>query len=157
MAAQGAAVVNYASSQAAADKVVADIRAAGGKAVALQGDVAKAADVKRLFAEAVRAFGRLNVFVNNASVYRFGPIEGVTESEFHRHYDTNVLGPILAIEVLTRTTVRRVEGRSGESVRLHTAGGVLGGTHLLVAGGAPRTPRASGWRTPGSRRTGGGT
>jgi 3-oxoacyl-[acyl-carrier protein] reductase len=93
-----AVVVNYASDRAGADRVVAEVTEKGGKAVAVQGDVSKAADVKRLFAEAVRAFGRLDVLVNNAGVYRFGPIEGVTEGEFHRHYDTNVLGPILAVQ-----------------------------------------------------------
>jgi 3-oxoacyl-[acyl-carrier protein] reductase len=62
------------------------------------GNVSKAALVKRLFAEAGRAFGQLDVLVNNAGVYRFGPIEGVTEEEFHRHYDANVLGPILAVQ-----------------------------------------------------------
>jgi 3-oxoacyl-[acyl-carrier protein] reductase len=99
LAAEGAAVVvNYASSKAAADKVVADIREAGGKAVAVQGDVAKATDVRRLFAEAVKAFGKIDVLVNNAGVYRFGPVESITESEFRRHYDTNVLGPILAVQ-----------------------------------------------------------
>jgi 3-oxoacyl-[acyl-carrier protein] reductase len=98
LAGEGAAVVvNYASSKAGADRVVAEITAEGGKTVAVQGDVSKAADVKRLFAEAVRAFGRLDVLVNNAGVYRFGPIESVSESEFHRHYNTNVLGLILAI------------------------------------------------------------
>ncbi len=91
-------VVNYASDKAGADRVVAEVTRRGGKAVAVQGNVSKADDVKRLFAEAVRAFGRLDVLVNNAGVYRFGPIEGVTEAEFHRHYDTNVLGPILAVQ-----------------------------------------------------------
>jgi 3-oxoacyl-[acyl-carrier protein] reductase len=91
-------VVNYASDKAGADRVVAEVTERGGKAVAVQGDVSKAADVQRLFAEAVRAFGGLDVLVNNAGVYRFGPIEGVTEAEFHRHYDTNVLGPILAVQ-----------------------------------------------------------
>jgi 3-oxoacyl-[acyl-carrier protein] reductase len=91
-------VVNYAIDKAGADRVVAEVTERGGKAVAVQGDVSKAADVHRLFAEAVRAFGRLDVLVNNAGVYRFGPIEGVTEAEFHRHYDTNVLGPILTVQ-----------------------------------------------------------
>jgi 3-oxoacyl-[acyl-carrier protein] reductase len=91
-------VVNYARDRAGADRVVAEITRKGGKAVAVQGDVSKAADVKRLFAEAVRAFGRLDVLVNNAGVYRFGPLESITEEEFHRHYDTNVLGPILAVQ-----------------------------------------------------------
>jgi 3-oxoacyl-[acyl-carrier protein] reductase len=91
-------VVNYASDKAGADRVLAEVTEKGGKAVAVQGDVSKAADVQRLFAEAVRAFGGLDLLVNNAGVYRFGPIEGVTEAEFHRLYDTNVLGPILAVQ-----------------------------------------------------------
>ena len=91
-------IVNYARDRAGADRVVAEISRKGGKAVAVQGDVSKAADLKRLFAEAIRAFGRLDVLVNNAGVYRFGPVESITEGEFHRHYDTNVLGPILAVQ-----------------------------------------------------------
>jgi 3-oxoacyl-[acyl-carrier protein] reductase len=97
LAAEGASVVvNYASSKEGADKVVAEIKAKGGKAVAVQGDVAKAADVERLFAETKKAFGRLDVLVNNAGVYEFAPIGDVTEKHFHRLFDTNVLGPILA-------------------------------------------------------------
>jgi 3-oxoacyl-[acyl-carrier protein] reductase len=91
-------VVNYASDRAGADRVVAEVVGRGGKAVAVQGDVSKAADLKRLFAEAVRAFGRLDVLVNNAGVYKFGPFESLTEEEFDRHYDVNVLGPILAVQ-----------------------------------------------------------
>jgi 3-oxoacyl-[acyl-carrier protein] reductase len=80
LAAEGAAVVvNYASSKAGADKVVAEIKAAGGKAIAVQGDVAKAADVKRLFTETKRTFGRLDVLVNNAGVYNLLPLEALTE------------------------------------------------------------------------------
>lgn len=90
-------VVNYASDRAGADRVVAEIAQRGGHAVAVQGDVSKAADVERLFAEAVRTFGGLDVLVNNAGVYKFGPIESITEAEFRRHYDVNVLGPILAV------------------------------------------------------------
>src|SRR6187399_2363522 len=97
LAAQGASVVvNYASSKSSADAVVAEITKAGGKAVAVQGSVAKEAEVKRLFAESDEAFGRLDILVNNAGVYQFGALEDVTESEFHRQFDTNVLGPILA-------------------------------------------------------------
>jgi 3-oxoacyl-[acyl-carrier protein] reductase len=91
-------VVNYASDSAGADRVVAEITRTGGKAIAVRGDVSKAADVKRLFADAVRAFGRLDVLVNNAGIYNFGPFESTTEEEFHRHYDINVLGPILAVQ-----------------------------------------------------------
>ena len=85
-------MVNYASSQEGADRVVAAIVAEGGTAVAVQADVAKAADVRRLFAETKRAFGRLDMLVNNAGVFKFEPLEAVTEDEFHREFDTNVLG-----------------------------------------------------------------
>jgi 3-oxoacyl-[acyl-carrier protein] reductase len=91
-------VVNYASSQAGADRVVAAIVAEGGTAVAVQADVAKAADVRRLFAETRRAFGGLDILVNNAGVFKFEPVEAVTEDEFHREFDTNVLGSILAVQ-----------------------------------------------------------
>jgi 3-oxoacyl-[acyl-carrier protein] reductase len=98
LAAEGASVVvNYASSRAVADKVVADIVGAGGKAVAIQGDVAKAADVERLFGEAAGQFGPIDILVNNAGVYAFGAIESLTEDEFHRHFNINVLGVLLAI------------------------------------------------------------
>jgi 3-oxoacyl-[acyl-carrier protein] reductase len=96
-AAGAAVVVNYASSREGADRVVADITAQGGKAVAVQGDVSKAADVKRLFEQTRASFGALDVLVNNAGVYQFEPLETVTEKEFHREFDTNVLGTILTI------------------------------------------------------------
>jgi 3-oxoacyl-[acyl-carrier protein] reductase len=97
LAAEGAAVVvNYASSKDGADRVVADIKAKGGKAIAVQGDVAKAADVKKIFAETKQAFGRLDILVNNAGVYKNSPLDGVTEEEFHRHFNINVLGLLLA-------------------------------------------------------------
>jgi len=97
-AAGAAVVVNYASSQAGADRVVAEITGTGGEAIAVQGDVSKAVDVQRLFAETTQAFGVLDVLVNNAGVYQFEPIEAVTEAEFHREFDVNVLGPILMIQ-----------------------------------------------------------
>jgi 3-oxoacyl-[acyl-carrier protein] reductase len=97
LARQGAAVaVNYASSREGADKVVDDIVGAGGKAVAVQGNVAKAADVNRIFAEARAAFGKIDILVNNAGIYRLGAIEEVTEDGFHQQFDTNVLGLLLA-------------------------------------------------------------
>ena len=97
LAAEGAAVVvNYASSKDGADRVVADIKAKGGKAIAVQGDVAKAADVEKIFAETKRAFGRLDILVNNAGVYNLLPLEEVTEEDFHRHFNINVLGLLLA-------------------------------------------------------------
>jgi 3-oxoacyl-[acyl-carrier protein] reductase len=97
LAAAGAAVaVNYASSREDADRVVADIVGKGGKAIAVKADVSKAADVRRLFDETKKAFGSLDVLVNNAGIYRFAPLEEVTEDEFHRVFNTNVLGLLLA-------------------------------------------------------------
>lgn len=97
-AAGAAVVVNYASSKEEADRVVAEITGKGGKAIAVQGDVSNAADVKRLFAETKRAFGAPDVLVNNAGIYAFEPLEAVTEDEFHREFNTNVLGPILTTQ-----------------------------------------------------------
>jgi 3-oxoacyl-[acyl-carrier protein] reductase len=97
LAAAGAAVVvNYASSREGAERVVADIKVSGGKAIAVKGDVAKAADVRRLFEETRSAFGRVDVLVNNAGIYHFQPLEDITEDEFHLQFNTNVLGTILA-------------------------------------------------------------
>jgi 3-oxoacyl-[acyl-carrier protein] reductase len=97
LAAEGAAVVvNYASSKAGADKVVAEIHRTGGKAVAVQADVSNPDDIQRLFAETLRAFGRLDVLVNNAGVYEFAPLEEITPEHYHRQFGLNVLGLILA-------------------------------------------------------------
>jgi 3-oxoacyl-[acyl-carrier protein] reductase len=97
LADEGAAVViNYASSKQGADRVVAEITGKGGRAVALQADMSKHADIKRLFAEAKKAFGRLDVLVNNAGIYEFAPLEEVTPEHFHKQFDLNVLGLILA-------------------------------------------------------------
>jgi 3-oxoacyl-[acyl-carrier protein] reductase len=75
--------------------VVAEIAGKGGKAIAVQGDVSKQADITRLFAETKKAFGRLDVLVNNAGIYEFSPIEGVTEEHFHSQFNLNVLGLLL--------------------------------------------------------------
>ncbi|HTR46700.1 MAG TPA: glucose 1-dehydrogenase [Verrucomicrobiae bacterium] len=88
-------VVNYSSSKAGADSVVAEITKSGGKAVAVQGDVSKQAEIKRLFEETKKAFGRLDILINNAGVYEFAPLEAVTEEHFHRMFNLNVLGLIL--------------------------------------------------------------
>src|SRR5437773_7833094 len=99
LAAEGAAVVvNYASSKEGADRVVAEIVGKGGKAIAVQGDVSKVSDVKRLFAETKKAFGRLDVLVNNAGIYQFAALGEITEEQFHRQFNTNVLGLILATQ-----------------------------------------------------------
>lgn len=98
-AAEGAAVVvNYSSSKTDADKVVDEIAKAGGKAVAVQGSVAKKADVEKLFSTSEKAFGKIDILVNNAGVYEFVPLEEVTEQQFHRMFDTNVLGMLLATQ-----------------------------------------------------------
>lgn len=91
-------VVNYDSSKAGADKVVAEITAAGGKAVAIQGDVAQPADITRLLAGTKAAFGQLDILVNNAGVYEFLPLEAVTPEHFHRQFNINVLGLLLTTQ-----------------------------------------------------------
>lgn len=99
LAAEGASVVvNYASSKEGADRIVAEITANGGKAIAVQGDVAQAADVQRIFAETKKAFNQLDILVNNAGVYQFTPLEDITEDQFHRQFNTNVLGLLLATQ-----------------------------------------------------------
>jgi len=92
LSASGAAVVvNYAFGKEGADRVVADLKANGGNAIAVKADVTKAADVRRLFAETKKAFDRLDVLVNNAGIYKFLPLEEITEDEFHREFNINVL------------------------------------------------------------------
>ena len=103
LAEEGAAiVVNYASSKAGADAVVKDITSAGGKAVAVQGDVSKAAEAQHLFEEAVRQFGRLDILVNNSGVYEFAPIEQVTEEHYRRVFDINVLGLLFTTQAAAK-------------------------------------------------------
>jgi 3-oxoacyl-[acyl-carrier protein] reductase len=95
-AAGASVVVNYASDKAGAEKAVADIKAKGGKAVAVQGDVSKSADVKRLFEETRKAYGKLDVLVNNAGVFKFAPLEQSDEAEYQRQFGINVWGTIQA-------------------------------------------------------------
>ncbi|MDB6137652.1 MAG: Enoyl-[acyl-carrier-protein] reductase [Verrucomicrobiaceae bacterium] len=99
LAAEGAAVVvNYASSREGADKVVAEIIAKGGRAIAVQADVSKKADIERLFEETRKAYGKLDILVNNAGVYEFAPLEVITEEHFHRMFNINVLGLLLTTQ-----------------------------------------------------------
>ena len=117
----GAAVaVNYASGKADADQVVDAIVRKGGKAVAIQANVGKSADVKRLFAETKAKLGTPSILVNNAGVFTFGPLEAVTEEDFHRQFDTNVLGTILA----TREAVSAFNGQGGSVINLSTISSV---------------------------------
>jgi 3-oxoacyl-[acyl-carrier protein] reductase len=103
LAAEGAAVVvNYSSSQAGADKVVNAITAAGGKAVAAHGDVSKAAEAQGLIDAAIAAFGRLDILVNNSGVYEFSPLADITEDQFHRIFNVNVLGLLLTTQAAAK-------------------------------------------------------
>jgi 3-oxoacyl-[acyl-carrier protein] reductase len=121
LAAAGAAVVvNYASSKAGAERVVADITGKGGKAIAVHGNVAEAKDVQRLFEETKKAFGSLDVLVNNAGVFEFSPLEAVTETEFHREFNINVLGTILA----TREALKYFGPAGGSVINLSSVAGV---------------------------------
>src|SRR5216684_4713023 len=115
LAAEGAAVVvNYASSKSDADKVVDEISKRGGKATAVQGDVAKKKDIERLFAEAKKAFGKIDILVNNAGVYDFKPLEEITEEQFHKHFDVNVLGLLLA----TQEAVKQFDSTGGNIINI---------------------------------------
>jgi 3-oxoacyl-[acyl-carrier protein] reductase len=114
-AAEGArVVVSYGGDKAGAERVLGEIVARDGKAIAVQADVSKAADVKRLFAETVQAFGRLDVLVNNAGVFKFFPLEEVTPEEFHRQFDTNVLGPLLT----TREALKHFGAEGGNVINI---------------------------------------
>jgi 3-oxoacyl-[acyl-carrier protein] reductase len=129
LAAEGAAVVvNYASSKEGAEKVVSEIQAKGGKAIAIQGDVAKAKDVQRLFAETKKAFGRLDVLVNNAGVYEFAPLEQITEEQFHRLFGTNVLGLILA----TQEAAKHFGAEGGSVINIGSAVSSITPPHTTV-------------------------
>jgi 3-oxoacyl-[acyl-carrier protein] reductase len=97
LGAEGASVVvNYAGDRKGAEKVAAEIVKHGGKAITVQGDVSKSDDVKRVFHEGYKAFGKLDVLVNNAGVFKFAPLEETTEAEYQRQFGINVLGPLLA-------------------------------------------------------------
>jgi 3-oxoacyl-[acyl-carrier protein] reductase len=118
LAAAGAAVVvNYASSKEGADRVVDEITKRGGKAIAVQANVAKKAEVERLFAGATKAFGKIDILVNNAGVYEFAPLEEITEQQFHKHFDVNVLGLLLA----TQEAVRHFDPVGGSIINISSA------------------------------------
>jgi 3-oxoacyl-[acyl-carrier protein] reductase len=103
LASAGASVVvNYASSKVGADSVVAAIVDAGGRAVAIQGDVSKAGDAEAIVSAAIENYGRLDILVNNAGVYEWGSIEEVSEDKFQRHFNTNVLGVLLTTQAAVK-------------------------------------------------------
>jgi 3-oxoacyl-[acyl-carrier protein] reductase len=103
LAADGATVVvNYASDKPGADSVVANIKKAGGKAVAVGGDVSKSAEAQAIVDAALKSFGRLDILVNNAGVYEFAPLEAITEENFHRMFNINVLGALLTTQAAVK-------------------------------------------------------
>jgi len=122
LADEGAAVVvNYSSSKQGADRVVADISGRGGKAIAVQGDVSKQADIERLFSEARKAFGRIDILVNNAGFYEFAPLEEVTEDLFHRHFNLNILGLLLT----TKEAVKHMGPEGGSIINIGSIASTL--------------------------------
>jgi 3-oxoacyl-[acyl-carrier protein] reductase len=150
-----AVVVNYASSKAGADRVVAAITDNGGKALAVQADLANEADVRRLFAETKKAFGRLDVLVNNAGIYEFAPIESVTAELFHKQFNLNVLGLLLATQeavklfgaeggsVVNISSVVATTAVPNSSVYSGTKGAVDSITRSLAAELGPRKIRVN--------------
>jgi len=115
LASEGATVVvNYSSSKQGADKVVKEITANGGKAVAIQGDLSRQGDIERLFAETKKQFGKLDILVNNAGVYEFQPLENVNAEHFHRQFDLNVLGLVLA----SKEAAKYIDGDGGSIINI---------------------------------------
>ena len=156
LAADGAAVVvNYASSKDGAERVVSEITGKGGRAIAVQADVARQADVDRLFAETKRAFGRLDILVNNAGIYEWLPLEQVTDAHFHRHFDLNVLGVLLASKaavqqfgaaggsIINISSLASTAGLAGSSVYSATKAAVDSLTRTLAAELGPRNIRVN--------------
>src|SRR5216110_1260575 len=121
-AAKGASVViNYASAKSDADKIVDQISKAGGRAVAVQANVAKRSDVQRLFGETEKAFGKMDIVVNNAGVYDFIPLEQITEQQFHRMFDTNVLGMLL----VTQEALKHFNSKGGSIINIGSLASTL--------------------------------
>jgi 3-oxoacyl-[acyl-carrier protein] reductase len=115
LAAEGASVVvNYASSKEGADRVVNEIKRAGGKAIALQADVAKAQDIERLFTETKKQFGQLDILVNNAGVYEFSPLENISAEHYDRIFNTNVRGLLLT----SREAAKYIDGKGGSIINI---------------------------------------
>jgi 3-oxoacyl-[acyl-carrier protein] reductase len=156
LAADGASVVvNYASSKEGAEKVVAEIKAKGGKAVAVQGDFSKQEDIGKVFAEVKKTFGRLDTLVNNAGVYNFTPLEQVTPEEYNRIFNLNVLGVLLASKealkyfgpdggsIINIGSVVSSLTPPGSSVYTATKGAVDAITHVLAKELGPKKIRVN--------------
>jgi len=122
LAAEGASVaVNYSSSKAGADRVVAEITAAGGKAIAVGADVSKPADIQRLFAETKKAFGGLDILVNNAGIYEFAPLAEINAEHFHKQFNLNVLGLLLT----TQEAVKHMGPAGGSIINISSVAATL--------------------------------
>jgi len=156
LAAEGASVVvNYSSSKTGADAVVAEITRGGGKALAVQANVARPAEIDRLFSQAEKAFGQLDILVNNAGIYEFSPLENVTEEHFRKHFDLNVLGLILASQAAVKrfgpaggsivniSSVASTQGFANSAVYSATKGAVDALTRALAAELGPRKIRVN--------------
>jgi 3-oxoacyl-[acyl-carrier protein] reductase len=125
-AAEGATVVvNYSSSKSGAEQVVSEITAAGGKAIAVQADMSKQADITRLFSHTIDAFGKVDILVNNAGIYEFAPLENVTEEHFHKQFNLNVLGLILS----TQEAVKHFGDKGGSIVNISS---LVSGTYAMA-------------------------
>lgn len=116
-----AVVVNYAASKEGADRVVSEIANSGSKAIAVQANVAKKVEIERLFTEAEKAFGRLDILVNNAAIIEFRPLEGITEECFYKQFNVNLLGPIFA----TQSAVKHPRPEEGSVVNI-SSGAAIG-------------------------------
>jgi 3-oxoacyl-[acyl-carrier protein] reductase len=115
LAARGAAVaVNYSGSKAAAEKVVADIQAKGGKAIAVQANVADPDSIGPLVGTVVKQFGPIDILVNNAGVYEFAPVEAITPEHFHKQFNLNVLGLLLT----TKEAVAQFNAKGGSVINI---------------------------------------
>lgn len=152
LAAEGASVVvNYASSKAGADKIVNEITGQGGKAIAVQGNVSKQADIHRLFAETKNAFGRVDILVNNAGIYEFAPLEQITEEHIRKQFDLNVLGLLLT----TQEAVKHFTASGGSVVNVSSLVSTLAPPNASVYSatkGAVDTITASLAKELGSRK-----
>ena len=156
LAAAGAAVVvNYSSSKEGADRVVSEITGSGGKSLAVQANVAKPADIKKMFAEAKKAFGHVDILINNAGIYDFKPLEEITPEHFYKHFDLNVLGLLLTIQeavkyfppsggsIVNISSVAATKGIPTASVYSATKAAVDAVTRSLAAELGPRKIRVN--------------
>lgn len=156
LAGDGASVVvNYSSSKEGADKVVAEIAGNRGKAIAVQANVSKPKEIERLFAETKKAFGRLDILINNAGIYEFAPLEGITEDNFYKQFNLNVLGLVLTSReaakyfgpeggsIVNVSSIASTRALPNTSVYSGTKGAVDAVTRTLAAELGPRNIRVN--------------